>query len=120
MLLSGRHVEAAKPILVETTRLAGLLGLVLMAGGIYLGYFSRFAETELHLFGTSLKSTSVGVAMVFIGAVMVARIISRTLTSLETLAKLPDDPSAPAPAPLPLPMPVPVRRKHADKHSNKP
>ena len=109
MLIGTQHVHAARPVLLATTALVGVLGLVLMAGGIYLGYFSRLAETDIHLFGASLKTTSVGVAVTFIGAVMVARGISRTLTSLETLAKLPNDAPAPSPARLPVP------RKHADK-----
>ncbi|MFL6698645.1 MAG: hypothetical protein ACJ8GJ_15885 [Vitreoscilla sp.] len=89
--MSADHVRVARPLLILVTVVIFVLGLTLLGGGVYLGYFSRLANTDLHFWGLALKTTSVGLGMAGVGAVMVIRGISRTLKSLEYLAQLPPD-----------------------------
>lgn len=46
------------------------LGALLFFGGILVALFGRFATTSLKLFGQEMSTTSVGVSLTFIGAVM--------------------------------------------------
>ena len=85
---SPAHVVVARPVLLLLAILAAVLGLVLAAGGIYLGFFSRLAETQMVLFGNSIRSTSVGVAIAFLGAVVFGYATSRILKTLHALAAL--------------------------------
>ena len=85
------HVEAARPVLSLLAILSAILGLVLTAGGIYLAFFSRLAESNLEVFGVAMRSTSVGVSMAFIGAAMFVVAAWRILRTLHQLAALPPD-----------------------------
>jgi hypothetical protein len=51
--------------------LGSILAAVPLVGGIYLASAQRLAETKFRLFGNDFSSTSVGVSMAFIGAVLV-------------------------------------------------
>ena len=48
-----------------------VLGIVLFVGGVVVAFAGNQAETALTLFGQELSTTSVGVALAFIGVVMV-------------------------------------------------
>lgn len=84
------HVKAAAPTLWLLSILIAVLGIVLTTGGIYLGFAQRLAQTKLNLFGNEFSSTSVGVSMAFVGAVMVVSTFRRVLKSIDFLADLPD------------------------------
>ena len=90
-LTSARHVRAGSATLILISVLGSLLGIVLLVGGLVLAFVQRFAETTFTLFGNKFSSTSVGVSMAFIGAVMVILTFRRVLKSLDHLAALPDD-----------------------------
>ena len=47
------------------------MGLALIGGGIWLIYLDPTGGTAIKLFGTSIRSTSVGIVGIFCGAVLV-------------------------------------------------
>ncbi len=75
-------IRAASPVWKLIIICASILGAVLLIGGILLAVLSRSAETTIKLFGNELTSTSVGVALAFIGAVLVAGTLAGVLASL--------------------------------------
>ncbi len=75
-------IRAASPVWKLIIICASALGAVLLVGGILLAVLSRSAETTIKLFGNELSSTSVGVALAFIGAVLVAVTLAGVLSSL--------------------------------------
>ena len=87
---SPAHVKAASPILRLVAVISGLLSLILLGGGIYLAFADRMADTTFRLFGNDFSSTSVGVSMAFIGAVLAVLVLRRVLKSIDHLAGLPD------------------------------
>jgi uncharacterized membrane protein len=56
-------------------------GLMLAAFGVILVYLGSSGKTEFTFFGQELKSTNVGIAAIFIGAVVIVLIVRRTLKS---------------------------------------
>jgi len=88
---SAAHVRVASPVLRLIAILGGVLGAILLVGGIYLAFAQRLADTKFNLFGNQFSSTSVGVSMAFIGAVMVILTFRRVLRAIERLASLPRD-----------------------------
>ena len=90
-VLSAQHVHVARPVLLVLAVMGSLLGAILFVGGIYLGFLSRMASTDLTLFGNQFSSTSVGVTMAFIGAVMVILTFRKILYTVLHLAALPKD-----------------------------
>jgi hypothetical protein len=87
---SPAHLTAASAILRLIAVLGGLLSVVLLIGGVYLAFADRVADTTFRLFGNDFSSTSVGVSMAFIGAVLAAVVFRRLLKSIDHLAALPD------------------------------
>ena len=75
-------IRAASPVWRLIVICASILGAVLLVGGILLAVMSRSAETTIKLLGNELSSTSVGVALAFIGAVLVAVTLAGVLFSL--------------------------------------
>lgn len=61
-------------------------------GGVWVAVRGGLAETQFQLFGTEFSSTSVGVSIAFLGAVMVTVAFRRRLGSIDHLAALPEDP----------------------------
>jgi hypothetical protein len=59
-----------------------VLGAVLLIGGLLAAFLRLEGQTEITLFGQKLNSAAVGVALVFIGAVMVVVTIRDVLRSL--------------------------------------
>ena len=86
---SAMHVRVASPLLTLIAVLGGVLGAVLLVGGLYLAFADKLANTKFQLFGNDFSSTSVGVSMAFIGAVLVVLVFRRVLSSVEHLAGLP-------------------------------
>ena len=85
------HLHAASPLLRLLAILGGLLGAILLVGGIYLAVAQHFADTKFNLFGNQFSSTSVGVSMAFIGAVLIVLTFRRIIRAIERLAALPND-----------------------------
>jgi zinc transporter ZupT len=75
-------IRAASPVWKLIIICASILGGVLLVGGILLAVLSRSAETTIKLLGNELSSTSVGVALAFIGAVLIAVTLAGVLSSL--------------------------------------
>jgi len=90
---SPAHVLAASPLLRLIAVLGALLGTILLVGGIYLAFAGSLANTKFNLFGNDFASTSVGVSMAFIGAILVILTFRRVLRSVDRLAALPDEQS---------------------------
>jgi uncharacterized membrane protein len=83
------HVTAASPLLTVIALLGAVLAITLLAGGVYLAFADRVANTTFKLFGNDFTSTSVGVSMAFIGAVLAVLVFRRILRSIDHLAALP-------------------------------
>ncbi|MBN1504056.1 MAG: hypothetical protein JW952_03235 [Candidatus Eisenbacteria bacterium] len=79
-------IRAASPVWRLIIICASVLGAVLLVGGILLAALSSSAETTIKLFGNELSTTSVGVAMVFVGAVLVGVALAGVLSSLNKVA----------------------------------
>jgi hypothetical protein len=67
------------------------LGAILLLGGIVLCVFGQSAETKISLFGQELTTTSVGVALAFLGAVTIGINFKRLMQSIDTAAKSGND-----------------------------
>ena len=71
--------------------LGASLGAVLLIGGIYLAIGGGAAATKFTLFGNQFSSTTVGIPLMVIGAVLIVRTFWRILASVDHLLRLPDD-----------------------------
>ena len=78
-------IRAASPIWRLIIISAFVLGGILIVGGILLAILGGSAQTTLTLFGNEFSSTSVGVALAFIGAVVAAVTLRRVLTSVDKI-----------------------------------
>ncbi|MGH8557504.1 MAG: hypothetical protein ACRESZ_08590 [Methylococcales bacterium] len=57
---------------------------ILMAGlGVYLAVLGTTANTEFSFFGQTFKSTSIGIAAIFIGAAMIVLVSGRVLKTVD-------------------------------------
>ncbi len=81
-------IYAGKPILIALGCLGTLVALTLVVGGIYLATADKFADTTMRLFGTELESTSIGVSMAFLGAIVTIVVFRSILKALRHLASL--------------------------------
>lgn len=86
---SAMHVRAGSPLLILISVLGAILATTLFVGGLYLAFADKTANTTFKLFGNDFSSTSVGVSMAFIGAVLAIIVFRRILRSLDYLAALP-------------------------------
>lgn len=77
-------------MLLTITVLWALLAAVLLAGGIYVALADKLASTTFNLLGNQFTSTSIGVSLAFIGAVLGIAAVRRILKSVDHLAALPD------------------------------
>ena len=78
-------IAAATPIWRLSLIISAVLGGLLLGGGIVLAYFGNAAQTTFTLFGNQFSSTSVGVAIAFMGVVLVGFVIRRILISLDRI-----------------------------------
>ncbi len=83
----AQHIQAATPVWKASIIAATILGGILFLGGIILAILGSTAESVFTLFGNEFSSTSVGVALAFIGAVLDVIIIRRVLTSVDAAGK---------------------------------
>lgn len=78
-------IRAASPVWRLVVLSASILGGMLLVGGILLAILGGSAETSFTLLGNRFSSTSVGVALAFIGAVVVIASLRRVLSSLDRI-----------------------------------
>jgi len=83
----AQNIEAAAPVWKTSIIAATILGGILFIGGIILAILGSSAESTFTFFGNDFSSTSVGVALAFIGAVLDIIIIRRVLTSVDAASK---------------------------------
>jgi hypothetical protein len=76
-------------LLILISVLGAILAITLFVGGLYLAFADKVANTTFKLFGNDFSSTSVGVSMAFIGAVLAIIVFRRILRTLDYLAALP-------------------------------
>jgi hypothetical protein len=81
----ARLIRAAAPIWRLTVIILSALGGLLLMGGIVLAIKGGTTNTAFTLFGNEFSSTSVGVSLAFIGAVMVVAVIRRVLRSVDKI-----------------------------------
>lgn len=63
-----------------------VLGGILVLGGVVLAFRGGAANTSVTMFGSQFSSTRVGIGMAFIGAVMIAVVLRRLLSSVDKIA----------------------------------
>ena len=83
------HITAANPLLVSIGCFGTLIAMTLVAGGLYLAFADKFSNTQFELFGNEFASTSVGVSMAFMGAVVTIIVFRSIVEAVKYLAKLP-------------------------------
>jgi hypothetical protein len=88
---AAEHIRAANPLLKFVTTVVALLGGILFIGGCALAFADKFAATRFILLGSTFTSSSVGVSMVFIGAVMLISVFRRLFKLILQLGALPPD-----------------------------
>ena len=79
-------IRTASPIWKLVIKAVCVLGGILIVGGILLAILGGSAEITFTLFGNEFSSTSVGVALAFIGAVVAAVTFRRVLSSMDKVA----------------------------------
>lgn len=77
------HTITSNEIRSMIARLVAFLGAILLIGGVVVAIVGSSSDTTFKLFGQECSSTSVGVALAFIGTVMVALTFRRVLASLD-------------------------------------
>lgn len=82
MIFSANHVRVARAVHIIILSLLGMMGVILLTGAVYLGAIDKLAHTNFRLFGNQFDSTSVGVALAFIGVVMIVIGIRGMLRSI--------------------------------------
>ena len=85
-LKSQMNASAASVSVRLIAFLVALLSAISVIGGIYLASAERFAFIKFTFFGNDFSSTSIGVGIVFIGAVLVGVVYFRVLRSIDRLA----------------------------------
>jgi hypothetical protein len=78
-------IRAASPIWKLIIVSAAVLSGILILGGILLAIIGGTAQTTIKLFGNEFSSTSIGVALTFIGAVLAVVTLRRVLTSVDNI-----------------------------------
>ncbi|AWF80360.1 hypothetical protein BTJ40_05790 [Microbulbifer sp. A4B17] len=76
--------QSKSALIAKTTYLATLISSLCVIGGIYLAFFNEsLAEVKFNLFGNEFSSNSLGVAIAFIGVVLIGIVLSRVLLSVD-------------------------------------
>ena len=80
----SNSTKKPEPILVIALIGGFLSGLFLAILGAFLFSKGATGDTEIEVFGQSLRSTNVGIAAIFIGAAVIVLVVTRVLKVLET------------------------------------
>jgi hypothetical protein len=81
-------LHAATPTLHFIALLTFTIATILVVGGIYLAFSEKPSETDFEVFGNTFSSTSIGLAMAFLGACMFPAVIRRLIKCIEHLASI--------------------------------
>jgi len=63
--------------------LTGIMGLVLGIGGIWIAVVGHQAETSITIFGQQVKTLSIGVAIAFLGTVLLGRTFAKMISLID-------------------------------------
>ena len=63
-----------------------MMGLAFVLAGIALVYLDATGSSELNLFGATISSTNAGIVSIFIGAVVLIRVINRAMKHITHLS----------------------------------
>ena len=85
---SPAHIEKGMPLMRASLFLTLVISIALIAGGIALVYLGSTGDTQVSLFGTDLKTQSVGAVGLICGVVIGVLGIRRSLLSLERLGRM--------------------------------
>ena len=76
-------VPQAHPTHTLLVWLAFIAGIVFAIVGVVLVYLGAAGDTQIHLWGAKISTSSVGIAAIFIGAVLIFRTFRRVLDSVD-------------------------------------
>jgi len=79
--------QATTPIIRFIVIFAFMFGSILLILGIVLIGIGAAGDVKLSFFGQSIESTNIGIAAIFLGAILFATIVLRAFKSLETLGQ---------------------------------
>lgn len=85
---SEQHILAGAPTLRLLIFVLLVIGVALIASGVFLVYLGAHGDTEIVLFGNTFKSQNVGVVGIFCGAVMAILSTRRVLLTIERLGRM--------------------------------
>jgi uncharacterized membrane protein YidH (DUF202 family) len=89
-------VKEVRRTLLPLTYAVLIFGLALAAFGLVLVRLGHTGTAEMTLFGQSIKTTSIGIAAIFIGAVAVVRMVRRMFEWVDTAIRR-ESPEQPEP-----------------------
>jgi len=78
-------IKEIRPIWTSILYLTSVFGLLILLAGIFLAWRGATGDTEFSFFGQTFKSTNIGIAALFIGAVLFVLNFRRVLTSIERI-----------------------------------
>lgn len=84
-------VIAVTPVLLTVIIFGSLISIGFAGAGVWLVMLGASGDTTFQLFGQSFHSTNVGIAAIFIAAVVATLVIRRALNSLDHAASNDDD-----------------------------
>ncbi len=76
-------IKENRPLLMTIVIGSFITGIALGILGIILVYQGATGDTEFTFFGQTFKSTSIGIAAIFLGATVIVLLVRRTLKSVE-------------------------------------
>jgi hypothetical protein len=76
-------VKEVTPLIITIIILFFILAIFIILTGGYLTFQGQTADTELEFFGQSMKSSNIGIAAIFIGAVMMVLLTTRALKTFD-------------------------------------
>jgi hypothetical protein len=84
----GMAMQNQDGVLKSLVWLVGILGGILFLGGVVTCFYRLSGQTQITLFGQQLDTTAVGVAVIFIGALMVVFTVRPILKTLESANRI--------------------------------
>ena len=79
----SRFLKAASPLLLTILIGTFVAGILFALAGVWLVYLGATGSSEIVMFGQTLKSSSVGVSAIFIGAIAIVVTLRRVLVTIE-------------------------------------
>lgn len=88
---SAIHLKTASPLLRIIVVGVLVAGLALAGMGIWLVRLGSSGATKMMFFGQSFDSSNVGIASIFVGAIVIVVVLTRLMKRMNELAALPTD-----------------------------